>query len=369
VKVTLVELTDFRCYERARLELPDGVTAVLGANGQGKTSLLEAIAWAGLARSFRGVPDAALVRVGAEQAILRVVIEEAAGRERLVEAEIRAAGRNRVLLDRHPLTRHRDLLGALRVTVFAPDDLELVKGGPAHRRAYLDDLLVSVAPRYAAAHADYDRVLRQRNALLKGGMRGEDARPTLDVFDEQLVQAGAELVRGRLRLIARLTPAVDTAYRDLAGEAERIDARYAAEWAEGATPDADAVPEALRAALERLRSREIERGTTLVGPHRDEWRLLVDDLDSRTHASQGEQRTLALGLRLAGHRVVAETVGDEPVLLLDDVFSELDDRRSAALVARLPGVQTVVTTAGALPAGVHPATRWRVADGRVEIGA
>ena len=366
MRVTLLEVTDFRCYEFARLELPEGVTAVLGANGQGKTSLLEAIAWVALGRSFRGVPDAALVREGAEQAVLRVASTEVTGRERLVEAEIHRAGRNRVLLDHHSLRRTRDLFDGLRVTVFAPDDLELVKGGPAHRREYLDDLLVAAAPRYAAAHSDYDRVLRQRNALLKGGVRDEAARTTLEVFDEQLVRAGAELVRGRLRLAARLAPDVDTAYRELAGAGEQIDACYSAEWAEGAAPDPDAVVPALHAALERLRSRELERGTTLVGPHRDEWRLLVDGLDSRTHASQGEQRTLALALRLGGHRVVAETVGDDPVLLLDDVFSELDERRSAALVQRLPGTQTVVTTAGALPDGVHPAARVRVRDGRLE---
>jgi DNA replication and repair protein RecF len=366
LQVTLLELTDFRCYEAARLELPAGVSAVMGANGQGKTSLLEAMGWASTGRSFRGVPDAALVRDGTEQAVVRVGIEEQTGRARLVEAEIRAVGRNRVLLDHRALQRTRDLSDALRVTVFSPDDLELVKGGPAHRRAFLDDLLVAAAPRYAAAHTDYERVVRQRNALLKGGVRDESARTTLDVFDEQLVRAGAELVRGRLRLTARVAPSVDDAYRELAGEGERIEARYAAEWAEGATPDPDAVAPALEAALERLRPRELERGTTLVGPHRDEWRLLVDGLDSRTHASQGEQRTLALALRLGGHRVVADTIGDEPVLLLDDVFSELDDRRSTALVARLPAAQTVVTTAHALPAGVQPAVRLRVDAGRVE---
>jgi DNA replication and repair protein RecF len=365
VRVVSISLTDFRCYHTAQLALPVGVTAVLGENGQGKTSLLEGIAWAALGRSFRGVPDAALVRTGAEQAILRVAIEEAGGRARSVEAEIRVATRNRVLVDRHPLHRTRDLLGALRVTVFAPDDLELVKAGPAHRRDYLDELLVSVAPRYAAAHADYDRVLRHRNALLKGGVRDGDARTTLEVFDDQLVTAGAELVRGRLRLVARLGPAVDEAYRDLAGEGARVDTRYEADWAEGGAPDSDAVPEALRAALERLRRRELERGTTLVGPHRDEWRLLVGGLESRTHASQGEQRTLALSLRLAGHRVVAETVDDDPVLLLDDVFSELDDQRSRALVKCLPGAQTLVTTAGALPVGVEPEVRFRVADGTI----
>jgi DNA replication and repair protein RecF len=366
VRVTLVELTDFRCYESVRLELPAGITVVRGDNGQGKTSLLEAVAWGALGRSFRGVVDAALVRDGSEQAIVRLAIEDATGRARRVEAELRAVGRNRVLLDGHPLTRTRDLLGALRVTVFAPDDLDLVKGGPANRRTYLDDLLVDVGPRYAAARSDYDRVLRHRNALLKGGVRDADARATLEVFDEQLVSAGAELVRGRLRLGDRLAPAVTTAYRDLAGDDASIDAHYAAEWAEGAAPDPDAVPEALRAGLAALRKREIDRGVTLVGPHRDDWQLRVNHLDSRTHASQGEQRTLSLALRLAGHRVVAEVTGEDPVLLLDDVFSELDDHRANALVDRLPATQTLLTTAGSLPPGVTPASQVRVASGRIE---
>jgi DNA replication and repair protein RecF len=362
-----VALTDFRCYRSVELALPPGVTAVVGDNGQGKTSLLEGIAWAALGRSFRGVPDAALVRTGADSAILRVASDESSGRARSVEAEIRAVGRNRVLLDHQPVTRTRDLHGALRVTVFAPDDLELVKGGPANRRAYLDDLLAGLAPRYAAARADYERVLKHRNALLKRGVRDDDARATLDVFDAQLVSAGSELVRGRLRLTERLAPATERAYRDLAGEASRVDAEYEAEWHEGGRVDPAAVDAALQAALTRLSPRELERGVTLVGPHRDEWRLVVDGLDSRTHASQGEQRTLALALRLAGHRVVADTVGEDPVLLLDDVFSELDPSRSAALVRSLPATQTLVTTAGPVPAGVVPALRVRVADGAVAL--
>lgn len=364
--VTLVELGDFRCYPTARLELPPGVTVILGDNGQGKTSLLEAVAWAALGRSFRGVPDAALVGEGAEQAVVRVELDDTNGRKRRVEAELRAVGRNRVLLDGHPLARTRDLLGALRVTVFAPDDLDLVKGGPANRRTYLDDLLVDLSPRYAAARADYDQVLRHRNALLRGGIRDDEARTTLAVFDAQLVSAGAELVRGRLRLGERLAPAVAAAYYDLAGRDASIDARYAAEWAQGSTPDAENAAAALWDALEVHRGREIERGVTLVGPHRDDWRLSVSGLDSRTHASQGEQRTLALALRLAGHRVVAEVTGDEPVLLLDDVFSELDDRRAAALVEHLSAPQTLLTTAGSLPPGVATASRLRVAAGCLE---
>lgn len=346
--------------------LPSGVTVVSGANGEGKTSLLEALGWAATTRSFRGVPDAALVRSGTEAAYMRVSVQES-DREQLMEAEIRAVGRNRVRVNRHPLTRARDLLGLVRVTVFAPDDLQLVKGGPAERRAYLDDLLVAVAPRYDAVRTEVDRVLKQRNALLRQGMRGPDAESTLVVFDEQFLRAGSELVRGRLRLTDRLLPAVRDAYRGLAGDVDDVDATYEAEWAEGSvTPDVDDVEKLLRAALVARRGAELDRGITLVGPHRDEWRVRLAGLDARTHASQGEQRTLSLGLRLAGHKVCAEVVGTEPVLLLDDVFSELDPARAEALVAELPTGQTLITTASAVPGSVHPDRRLRVRAGHVE---
>ena len=367
--MTRLALTDFRCYSAADLVLPSGVTVVSGANGEGKTSLLEALGWAATTRSFRGVPDAALVRSGAEAAYLRVTVHEPE-REQLMEAEIRAAGRNRVRVNRHPLARARDLLGLVRVTVFAPDDLELVKGGPAGRRNYLDDVLVAVAPRYDAVRVEYDRVLKHRNALLRQGLRGPDAESTLVVFDEQLVHAGAELVRGRLRLAARLLPALRDAYVGLAGPGHDVDAVYEAEWAEGSvTPAAQDVEELLRAALVARRTAEVDRGVTLVGPHRDEWRLRLGGLEARTHASQGEQRTLALGLRLAGHKVVADVVGTEPVLLLDDVFSELDPTRAEALVAQLPAGQTLITTASAVPGSVHPERRLQVHDGHVRDAA
>jgi DNA replication and repair protein RecF len=361
-------LTDFRCYSSVDLVFPEGVTVVSGANGEGKTSLLEALGWAATTRSFRGVPDAALVRSGAEAAYVRLMVHEPE-REQLLEAEIRAAGRNRVRLNRHPLARSRDLLGLVRVTVFAPDDLQLVKGGPAERRAYLDDLLVAIAPRYDAVRTDFERVLKQRNALLRQGARGPDGESTLVVFDQQLVRSGSELVRGRLRLAARLLPSVRAAYEGLAGGDDEVDASYEAEWAEGSVPPAaDDVEELLRGALATRRAAELERGVTLVGPHRDEWRLRLSGLDARLHASQGEQRTLALGLRLAGHRVCADVVGTEPVLLLDDVFSELDPDRGDALVAQLPAGQTLITTASTVPSVVHPERRLRVSDGRVEEG-
>jgi DNA replication and repair protein RecF len=366
VRVTELQLRDFRCYRSVEVKFPAGVTVVFGANGQGKTSLLEAVGWAATGRSFRGVPDATLVRAGAEEAIVRATVEDA-GRTQLLEAELRAHGRNRVRLNRHPLGRARDLLGLMRVTVFAPDDLQLVKGGPAERRSYLDDLLVAITPRYEAARTDFERVLRQRNALLRQGARGEDGATTLAVFDEQLVSAGSELVRGRLGLVERLVDPVADAYRGLAGAGVDVSAVYEAEWADGPVPSkADAVEALLRTALEARRRQELDRGVTLVGPHRDEWRLEIDGLDARSHASQGEQRTLALALRLGGHRVCAALVGESPVLLLDDVFSELDSSRSAALVEHLPESQTLVTTASSLPEGVHPEQRLRVADGVLE---
>jgi DNA replication and repair protein RecF len=359
-------LTDFRCYEEATLRFPPGVTVICGANAQGKTSLLEAVGWAATGKSFRGVPDSALVRSGRDAAILRaeVVDDE---RVQLLEAEIRASGRNRVQLNRNAVQRSRDLLGLMRVTVFAPDDLQLVKGGPSGRRDYLDDLLAALSPRYEAARADYERVLRQRNALLRGGLRGEDAVGTLDVFDLQLAAAGAELARGRVKLLDRLVPAVADAYAELAGARTPITTTYEAEWAPSGL-DAD-LQEALLEAFASHRKAEVERGVTLVGPHRDEWRLLVGGMDSRTHASQGEQRTLALALRLGGHRLCGELTGSSPVLLLDDVFSELDDQRAVALVAHLDAGQTLVTTAGAVPRGITADRMLRVDAGQVEEAA
>lgn len=362
--VSSLWLTNFRCYSEAELTFSPGVTVISGANAQGKTTLLEAVAWASRGRSFRGVPDAALVRDGAEQAILRVEVTEGERRQ-LLEAELRVQGRNRMQLNRQNVTRTRDLLGLMQVSVFAPDDLQLVKGGPGIRRDYLDELLTMVAPRYEATRTDFERVLKQRNALLRGGLRGPDASSTLDVFDTQLARAGSELVRGRLHLLDRLVPAVQRAYAELAGTATVVDAAYECAWSDTElTPDED-LESVLRVALESRRRAEIDRGITLAGPHRDEWRLRLDGLESRTHASQGEQRTLALALRLGGHQLCTELTGTPPVLLLDDVFSELDERRSAALTEHLTAGQTLVTTAGRVPDGVHPDRVFHVEAGRV----
>jgi DNA replication and repair protein RecF len=359
-------LDDFRCLQGVDLELDPGLTVIHGANGQGKTSLLEAVAWIARSHSFRGTSDVPLVRNGSTQAIVRAEIMDD-DRLQLFEAELRATGRNRVQCNKRAITRARDLHGLLRVAVFAPDDLDLVKGGPAARRVYLDELLGMLAVRYEAARTDLERVLKQRNALLRSGARDDSWTATLDVLDEQLVHAAAELVRGRLQLVDRLGPAVNAAYAALAADGRPVAESYEAEWAPEplGIADAGAVEGLLRAALVARRRAEIERGVTLVGPHRDDWKLTIEGLDARTQASQGEQRSLALALRLAGRGVVHELTGTPPVLLLDDVFSELDANRSSALIRNLPAGQTLLTTAGVIPADVEPDQVLRIQSGRV----
>jgi DNA replication and repair protein RecF len=374
VQLAHLWLTDFRGHESSEVEVGPGITVFAGGNAQGKTTVLEAVGWLARMSSFRGAPDSALVRVGCERAIVRAEIVPANRgpdvRPDLIEAEIAAAGRNRVLLNRKPLPRARDLLGSLRVTVFAPDDLRLVKAGPAERRTELDDLLVALSPRYDAVQADYERVLKHRNAWLRTWSRADDPA-TLDVWDEQLVRAGAELVRGRLKLLERLAAPLGKAYGDVAGAPADVAGAYEAAWTGDELLDEtrlDDVAPLLAEAVSRSRSADLERRLTLVGPHRDDWRLSIDGLDARRFASQGEQRSLALAVRLAGHVVISDVVGQPPVLLLDDVFSELDETRAANLVSHLPIAQALVTTAGALPPGL-PAERvvW-VVGGRLEAG-
>jgi len=346
VRLDHLWLTDFRNYAEASVALaPTGLTVIRGANGEGKTNLLEAVGWLATLASFRGAPAEALVRVGAEAAVVRGQGWRG-GRELLVEGSISPRGRTRAQINRQPLRRTRDLLGALRVSVFSPDDLALIKGGPAERRAYLDDLLVSCHPKWDAVRGDVDRVLRQRATLLKqaGGRLTPEVALTLDVFDAQLADLGTTLARGRAELVTGLGPRVATSYSQLAGRPATVELAYVAPWRDAG----------LAAALAAARSDDVRRGVSTVGPHRDDLAVTLEGLPSRTHASQGEQRSLALALRLGGHDVVRAVADDPPVLLLDDVFSELDPERSAALLTHLPSGQAVLTSAGPLPEGVAP---------------
>lgn len=352
-------LTDFRSYPSVDLELPGGVTAVLGDNGRGKTNLLEAMGYLATLRSFRGAPNDALVRRGADRSVIRAEVTDE-DRIQLLEAEIAPTGRGRVLVNRQRLQRSRDLLGTLRVTVFSPDDLELLKGGPAVRRAMVDDALVALRPAHDAVIGDWERALRQRNALLKQvhGRLDDSSRLTLEVWDSKLSEAGDELGRLRAAALERLGPEVVRAYRDVAGADQQVSLRLEAPWRSTG----------LASALAAARPDELRRGLTLVGPHRDDVVVELGGLPARSHASQGEQRCLALALRLAVHRSVTEEYGRPPVLLLDDVFSELDPGRSAALLAALPAGQTVLSSAIELPAGVSADLVVRVEPGSLRTG-
>lgn len=335
-------LTDFRSHAHVDLEFSPGVTALIGPNGSGKTNIVEAIAWLTTMRSFRGAPTEALIRLGADKAIARAQLRSDQ-RELLLEAELPRTGRARIQMNRQRVQRNRDLLGVMSVTVFAPDDLELIKGSPGERRTYLDHVVVSQHPRNEAIRAKVDKVLKQRNALLKGvhGRLDNDAAFTLDVWDTKLAESGDQLGALRADAVARLAPLVTSALHAVAGGDHDVQLRYVAPWHE------IGLAEAVAAA----RKDDVRRGVTTVGPHRDEIEVLLNGMPARTHASQGEQRSLALALRLAGHELVRATTGVAPLLVLDDVFSELDDGRSAALVAALPAGQTLLTSAIDLPPG------------------
>lgn len=350
-------LTDFRNYLTAELApAPEGLTAVVGGNGEGKTNLLEAVGYLATLDSFRGAPSEALVRAGCSSAIVRAEGERD-GRGLLIEAEVRSSGRDRVQVNRQPLRRTRDLLGALRVSVFSPDDLVYIKGGPAERRRWMDDTMVAASPKLDAVRSELERILRQRNTLLKqaGGRLTDDVASTLDVWDAKLASTGTEVAEARAALAARIEPEVGKAYDQVAEQGADVTLTYQPSWGPG--PLAEAVAAA--------RQDDLRRGITTVGPHRDDVVLTIGGMPARTHASQGEQRSLALALRLAAHCVVTDVTGSAPVLLLDDVFSELDPARSQALLHHLPPGQALLTTAGPLPAAAEPAAVVQVRNGQL----
>lgn len=358
--VQRLELVDFRNYGEAAFDFVPGITAVVGLNGQGKTNLAEALAYLASLDSFRGAPDDALIRVGADTAIVRATVLHPDGREVLVELELSRRGRNKVQVNRQRLQRSRDLLGVMRVTVFSPDDLEIIKGGPEQRRRFMDDTLVALAVKYDALRLELDRVLRQRNVLLKqaDGRLTDEIEVTLDVWDAKFAEVGDRFGHARAVLVSRLTPMVAEAYEQLADRPSAIELRYEPGWRQ----------RGLVGALADARRDDVRRGVSTVGPHRDDIELFIGGLPARTHASQGEQRTLALALRLAAHRLVAEKAGSAPVLVLDDVLSELDPRRSTALLRHLPAGQVVLTTAGVLPDDAHPDAIVRISAGAVAHG-
>ncbi len=354
--VHFLELRDFRCFEEARLEPdPAGLSVLRGPNGSGKTSVLEAIAWLATLRSMRAAPREAMVRGTEPSAIIRAEVGTT-GRNVLIEAELARSGPSRVQVNRQPIRRRAELAGALRVTVFSPDDLQLVQGGPGQRRDYLDDTLVVRHFRHENLILEVERVLRQRAALLRqaGGRLSDEIAGTLAVWDARLAAAGTGLAERRENLTADLTPLVAAAYARLSGVSEPVTLTYRRSW-DGELVDA----------LAAGRADDLRRQATGVGPHRDELDIAIGSRPARTHASQGEQRSVALALRLASHELARVTHPEPPVLLLDDVFSELDAERAAALVGLLPPGQVLLTTAVDPPSVISPDRVVGVKDGRL----
>nr|CAA9347244.1 MAG: DNA recombination and repair protein RecF [uncultured Nocardioidaceae bacterium] len=380
--VSHLQLHDFRSYEGVEVGLEPGVNVLVGPNGQGKTNLVEAVDYLASLASHRVATDAPLVRMGADQAVVRAAVVRD-DRTATLEVEINPGGSNRARVNRSPLPRARELLGLLRAVVFSPEDLALVKGDPSERRRFLDALLVARNPRLAGVRSDYDRVLRQRNTLLKtaGSARrrprdsdsGEPsgALRTLDVWDEHLARTGAELLHCRLALVEALRPFVTDDYARVAAQAAQgrthADLSYKASLE---LPEAGAPREVLEAALlaelAARRADEVDRGVSLVGPHRDDLVLTLGDLPAKGYASHGEAWSFALALKLASYDLL-RAEGDDPILILDDVFAELDrDRRGrlAALVADAEQVLVTAAVAEDVPESLDGA-RYDVMEGKV----
>ena len=370
--VAHLSLADFRSYARVEVPLDPGVTAFVGPNGQGKTNLVEAIGYVATLGSHRVATDAPLIRLGAERAVVRTSIISGT-RSTLVELEITPGKANRARINRSDNVRPRDVLGLLRTVLFAPEDLSLVKGDPGERRRFLDELLTARAPRLAGVRQDYERVLKQRNALLKtaamarrgGGGKGAGLS-TLEIWDGHLARAGAELTAFRIQLVAALQPLVHQAYEQLAPGAGETVLEYRSSF-EGELPASrEQAEEQLLGALLAARKQEIDRGLTLVGPHRDELVLRLGPLPAKGYASHGESWSYALALRLASYELLRAD-GGEPVLILDDVFAELDARRRDRLAELVAGGEQVLVTAAVaedVPKALSGA-RFAVADGQV----
>ena len=368
-----LSLTDFRSYAQVDLSLEPGVTVLVGSNGIGKTNLMEAIGYLATLSSHRVSTDAPLLRFGTERAMIRAKLVRG-DQSTVLELEINAGRANRARINRSNPVRARDILGICQTVLFAPEDLALVKGDPSNRRRFLDELLVSLVPRHAATRSDYDRVLKQRNALLKSGRAGKFTaghEATLDVWDQHMARAGAELLHARLELVERLQPHLNNAYAQLTDGSKAAGAVYrstlqgaldddgeASAASSGAVP-ADGVEDLRPLSVEELteryvrafaasRRRELERGISLVGPHRDELELVLGQAPAKGYASHGETWSMCLALRLASYYVMlddARTGGSAPILILDDVFAELDVQRRRKLAAIVSGAEQVLVTA------------------------
>lgn len=369
-----LRLTDFRNYAAGAVEFAPGLNLVVGRNGEGKTNLVEAVhVLCGLG-SHRGATGDAMVRHEAERAYLGGA-GRAGGRELRVDAEVKRSGGTRLLVNKVPVDKMAAMgAGLLTAVAFSPDDLVIIKGGPEERRRLLDLGAARLRPLGGAERQEFDRVLRQRTGLLKAALNSRKALSTLDVWDESFAKAGALVVRNRLAVLQNLRPEAQARYRAVSGSGAEVSLEYRATWlaesgggAAGTPPEDEAKIQAvLLEALSRARPRDLERGVSTVGPHRDDLEVLLEGSDARVFASQGEQRSLALSLRMAERDLVAHTRGEDPILILDDIFSELDEARREHLVAMVAvSGQTIATSTSAAGWPMAIAQTLTVAGGRV----
>jgi DNA replication and repair protein RecF len=349
VRISRLELTDFRNYEHLAVEFQPGISVLVGPNGQGKTNVVEAVAYLATFSSHRVANDTALVRAGCDRAVIRSLVEHG---ERTIglDVQINPGRANRLQVNRAPVRRTRDALGLVRAVMFAPEDLSLVKGDPAARRRFLDQLLVQTSPRFAAVMADYDKTIKQRNSLLRSASKSsstlerETLHSTLDVWNDRLVQFGADIVAGRLALLEQIARPTADAYAQVAAARNEVAMAYVA----ARLPDLSGdIGDHMRHALEEIRREELARGVTLLGPHRDDVDLSLNGLPARGYASHGESWSLALALRLASYEVLRDERAGDPILILDDVFAELDSQRRERLAQAAAGShgQVLITAA------------------------
>lgn len=347
MKISSLGLANFRSHELLKLDFTDGTTSIIGRNGLGKTNIIEAIHYSATLESHRVSQDAPLIRHNCDSAFLEVTAQKH-GRQAKVSATINRDKANVVELNGSAVRRPRDVVGVIQVVVFSPEDLDLVKNEPAIRRRFLDDFLILQSPRMADIKQDYERALKQRNSLLKSAGRralSESARNTLIAWDEQLIRYGSELVLARLKAIESLLPHIQEFGNIISDTTEPIMASYYSSWLNDPSQDLTSITNQLRDALMTRHSEEVDRGLTLSGPHRDDLALELNNAPVRNYASHGQSWSVAIALRMATFSVLREHDSD-PVLILDDVFAELDAKRRARLVATITDVeQTIITVA------------------------
>ena len=349
MQISKLSLRNFRNHENLDLSFSSGATTIVGRNGRGKTNIVEAVHYLATLSSHRVSQDAPLIRNGFNTASVLANVEKHK-RQAQVELVINYPGTNKVSLNGNPVTRSRDILGLVTTVIFSPEDLELVKGEPSARRKFIDELSTLLAPKFSNTRSDYERTLKQRNTLLKSlGRRNPSpqARATLDAWDEQLISSGTEMIFTRLENIKKIRPHVTEFGTTISGDTEPLHLNYLNSWLSLETSDISEIENLFRAELENRNKDEIDRGLTLVGPHRDDLNIQLSDMPAKGYASHGQSWSIAIALRLAAFKTLREH-DDDPILILDDVFAELDERRRNRLISIISDVEQTLITAAVL---------------------